>query len=52
MTSIFDNTFWIIRSAGERTTQACYDLVNAFIPRERIRIIRGTAIFQGYPAHV
>ena len=43
MTSVdpfFDDTFWVVRSAGERTTDVCYALINAFIPKERIVVIR------------
>ncbi len=38
-TSVFDDTFWVVRSAGERTTAACLSLIRNFIPAERVRVI-------------
>ena len=34
-----DDTFWIVRGAGERTTQLCYELIARIVPEERITLI-------------
>lgn len=34
-----EDTFWIVRSAGERTTHSCAALIGRIVPPERIRII-------------
>ncbi|MGB3798434.1 MAG: hypothetical protein WA952_01395 [Lewinella sp.] len=34
-----EDTFWVIRSAGERTVEACADLIRAFVPEHRIAIV-------------
>lgn len=37
--NILDNTLWVIRSAGERTTDICEHLVRQFAPAERVQVI-------------
>lgn len=34
------NSHWIIRSAGERTTQICYKLIAEFVPERQIEIVQ------------
>lgn len=38
--SWIDNTFWIVRSAGERTTESCVALIREFVPPEQVRVIQ------------
>ena len=33
------DTFWVVRSAGERTVEACADLIRAFVPAYRVTIV-------------
>ena len=37
---VLKDTIWVIRSAGERTTEACRALVEEFVPSDQVRVIQ------------
>ena len=47
-----NNTLWVVRSAGERTTELCEQLIRQFAPAENVRVIHerpfGAAVRKGF----